>query len=221
MQQIQIPPTDRADGRALALSCAVDESLRTPIAVVRAALESLSRTLERDDPRSRTLERALAEVIHVGRSVQTLIDYALPRPAKPLPCTVEELAHSALEPLTPEQRSRVLAAVEGGDAKIVVDGPLFSRALSRLLEHALCVSQETVLLWARGGESEAVFGVLHDTVHSRLSRDPKLGAAELGCELARRDLERLGATIARRRTDSGQARSEIRFVAGRSPKERS
>ena len=220
MQQTQIPTIDRADARAAALSCAVDESVRTPLAVVRAALESLARTLERDDPRCRTLERALAEVIHVGRSVQALIDYALPRPVKPLGCTAEELAHSALEPLTPEQRSRVLLAVEGGGAKLHVDGPIFSRAMSRLLEHALCVSGETVLLWARGAEGETTFGILHELSPAIGPRDPRLGTAELGCELARRDLERLGATFARRRTDASQSRTEVRYSTGRSPRER-
>ena len=121
---------------------------------------------------------------------------------------------------SPFRLGDLVRAVEGGETKLHVDGPIFSRAMSRLLEHALCVSRETVLLWARGAEGETTFGILHEVSPPIGPRDPRLGTAELGCELARRDLDRLGATFARRRTDTSQSRTEVRYSIGRSPRER-
>ena len=224
MHAMQTRTPRGAESVDLDLSSAVNDDLRTPLAVLRASLEALGRGFESGDPRAGTVQRALGEVIRIGRHVQTLVDYALPQPARPLYCRIAEIAHSALEALTPERRSRVMVAVENGDARIHVDGPLVSRAIAHLVEYGLDETREPVLLTARENASGASFTVLHDARGDDLalpeSGHAGSGAVVLGRLLARRDLDRLGGTCAIRRTRSGQVISEIRFDKTRGAKGR-
>jgi signal transduction histidine kinase len=182
------PPTEDLTGE---LASSVSASLRTPIAALRASLETLARDLGGDDARARSLGYALEEVVRIGRQVQTLVDFALPAPLHALRCRADELARAAISFLTPAARPRVVLACENACASIEVDGTHFSRALALLLEDALEGADQPVLLVARCEEREASFTILHDK-GTAANAERSAGSA-LGVMLARRDLERLGA----------------------------
>ena len=224
MPNTELRPTRSAETADDGLSSAVTDSLRTPLAVLRAALETLGRSFDAGDERALVLDRALGEVIRLAKHVQTLVDYALPQPLRPLPCSASELARSALEGLTPERRARVMTATEGGDARLLVDGPLAARALARLVACGLDGTREPVLIHARGTARGACFSVLHEGfdggARPGADADHAAGIRALGLALARRDLERLGAACTSRRTPQGLVLSEVRFDHARPPEPR-
>lgn len=197
------------------LSNAVTIGIRTPLAALRASMESLAHGLEDADPRAGTLQGALDEVIRLGRNVQALLDYTLPAPLHPLACTIDEIAHAALDALPREQRPRVLLAIESGSGRVQLDGPLLARALAHLIEGALEASAEPVLLCVRHQHGSARFTILHDT-RGGMHADRATGAAHttnlgLGLSIARRDVERMGGAITERRTSKHACTSEVCF----------
>ena len=80
----------------------------------------------------------------------------------PLSCSLEEIVSAARGGLTPEQRRRVLAARTEPGAAILVDGPLLSACLRRLIENALEATDGLVLLVARREREHASFSVVDD-----------------------------------------------------------
>jgi hypothetical protein len=224
MQHTQTRPPRNAEVVESDLSGAVTHDLRTPLAVLRASLESLGKSFGPEDERALVLGRALGEVIRLGKHVQALVDYALPRPIRPLHCRTAEIAHCALEGLTPERKARVLVALECSDGRLFVDAPLAARAIGHLVEFGLEETREPVLLCARDGATGTSFSVLHDARPDDLTlpenAESQGGTLALGLVLARRDLERLGATVTTRRTRLGSILSEVRFEKPRAAKER-
>src|SRR5262245_21733094 len=119
------------------LSAPLGAALRTPLCVLRASVESLLNRFEERDPRRPQLEAVLSQVTRLQHNLQTVLDGQRAAPARPLACTLQEIAQGAVQPLVPEQRARCLAAIEQGDTRLFVDAPLLARALTRLIEVAL------------------------------------------------------------------------------------
>jgi signal transduction histidine kinase len=214
MQDTRRPSSPSTENPAGELASSVSASLRTPIAALRASLETLARDLEGEDPRAQALEIALEEVVRLGRQVQTLVEFALPQPLHALRCRADEIARGAVAFLPPPGRERVVLACEGAHSAIEIDGPLFSRALSLLLADALEGSCEPVLLVARCDEKEASFTIVHG--HRAGSLAERGGDLALGVILARRDLARLGARVYTDRPSSGPASVLVRCPIARS-----
>jgi len=195
------------------LSRALAQGLDTPLAALRASLETLGHELRAGvkDIQPLRIEGVLGEFERLGRNVRELLDYATPPAPRPLPCTVEEILRAACTPLAADQRERVLVACVEPRAELVVDGPLLANALGRLLENALEAGSGEVLLVARREPSGTSFtvvdgaagGLLADgqTVPFFTNKPNHLG---LGLALTRRDVALLGGRLEFLRTPGGE-----------------
>jgi K+-sensing histidine kinase KdpD len=208
MQTTTISLGARAHGFDNDLSDAIATGICVPLSALRASMESLARGLDAGDPRATLLSSALCEVVRMGRNVQALLDIALPPTLRPLDCTLEEIAHAALQAIGAEQRARVLLAIESGRERVFVDGPCLSSTLSHLIEAGLCETSHPVLVSARCSGGRCMFSVVH------VSRGASPIAPRLGVELARRQIERMGGELSLHRTQNDQVMWIVRLPRG-------
>lgn len=197
----QATPVDRQDG---SLHRALLQGLETPIAALRASMESLSQALREDsaEARSARVDWALREVELIGRNVRGLCDFASPPVPRPLACSLEEIVSAARQRLTPEQRERVLMARCAARMAVRVDGPLLAECLLRLIENALEASEGLVLIVARTEGTCVSFSVIDDSARAlapgwepipfRTTKPNRLG---LGLALTQRDVALLGGSL--------------------------
>ena len=200
-----------------AVSAAVANAVRAPLAALRASMETLVSSFEAEDRRTLAARRALDEIVRLGHELQTLLDYALPVPVQPISCSLREIVCSAVDGLGPRRRADVLTAIENRRARLEVDGPLLSRSLSRLLEPTPGTSPAPALLRARIDRSQAVFTVVLGRSDCEAPRVLELcgttASSVLGLLLARRDVERMGGEFTFRRGEEDRIVSEIRLPA--------
>lgn len=198
-------PSDAANTRELHVT--LTGGLRTPLAVLRATLETLAHRFDDKDPRRVQLDAALAQVARVQHNLQAVLDAEQAPALRPLSCTLHEIVQSAIHALVPEDRARTLVAVEGAHERIVVDGPLVSRSLTRLLETSLDHNAQPALLRVRAHGGRAQFTVLHT-----LSGAPAGSVEQLALDLARRDVERMSGSFTTRVEDGRNVAVEIAFT---------
>ncbi|MCE9593735.1 MAG: hypothetical protein K8S98_06045 [Planctomycetes bacterium] len=209
--------------RAAELGLTVTRILKTPLAALRASMESLAKNLDANDPRRELLSGALAEVTRLGRDVEALASYAAPRPLAPLACSVEEILQGAVARLSIRDASRVTLARPAASITLVVDGPLLSTALAQLMRAALESSGDDVLFQARVDGDRTTFVVVSGgdplrVVDPRSSRSHQEASLNLGLELAQRDVIRMGGEFAREASDAGRVCVRVRIpntVSGR------
>ncbi|MFO1011714.1 MAG: hypothetical protein U1F29_16760 [Planctomycetota bacterium] len=189
-------------------------ALRTPLAALRASLETLSHRFETNDPREPQVAASLAQVVRLQHNLQTILDARHALSLRPLSCTLQEIVSSAVNALVPEHKSRVLVAVESADERVVVDGPLVSRALARLLECGLDQGDDPALLRVRAQAGRASFTVLHRRC------DAPAGSIEaLVAHVAARDAQRMGGTFEARSTLEHAGVFELAFDLARANEE--
>jgi two-component system, OmpR family, sensor kinase len=195
--------------RAAELGLTVTRILKTPLAALRASMESMTKNLDAADPRRELLSGALAEVTRLGRDVEALASYAAPRPLAPLVCSIEEILHGTVARLSLHDATRVTLARPAAPSTLVVDGPLLSTALAHLVRAALENSSDDVLLQARVSEGHTTFAVVSGgdparLVALRMSRSHQEASLGLGLELARRDVARMGGEFESEASDAGR-----------------
>ena len=147
------------------LARALSQGLDTPVAALRATVESLEMEIQQQGSESlppQRLDGVLREVNRLERNVRELCDYAGAPVPRPLACSLEEIVKSARAQIPAEQRRRVITARCEPEVSIQVDGPLLSRCLHRLLENALEATDELVLVVARLESGRATFSVIDD-----------------------------------------------------------
>jgi len=204
-------PLPQHDG---ALSRALLQGLETPIAALRASVESLSQELwqkNKEGAPSFQLDGVLREVELIGHNVRELCAFASPPVPHPLKCTLKEIVSAARQHLPAEQRSRVLAARCEEEPAIRVDGPLLASCLRRLIENALEATEGSVLVVARIEEGAASFSVIDDAPSAlgpgwqpapfHTTKPNHLG---LGLTLTQRDVALLGGRLEFPSTPRGQ-----------------
>lgn len=196
-----------SDDLARDLHVPLTGGLRTPLAVLRATLETLAHHFDDRDPRRVQLDAALAQVARIQHNLQAVLDAEHPPALRPLSCTLHEIVQSAVHALVPEHQARTLVAVEGAHERIVVDGPLVSRALTRLLESSLDSTAQPALLRVRAQNGRAQFVVLHTPTDT-----PAGSIEQLAHELARRDVERMSGSFTTRVEEGRRVSVEIAFT---------
>jgi C4-dicarboxylate-specific signal transduction histidine kinase len=186
------------------LARALVQGLNTPLAALRATMESLSQELlhERGSVAPLRIDGVLREVDLLGKNVRDLCDFAAAPVPSPLRCSLEEIVEAARAPLTTEQRVRTIAARCEPGAALVVDGPLLSGCLRRLIENALEATASLALVVARLEEGRATFAVVDDAP-SAFGRDwrpspfhtTKPNRLGLGLALTQRDVALLNGRL--------------------------
>ncbi len=194
-----------------ALEAAVSRGIRTPLSALRASLEKLSEDHQVADAELPIIDNALALVLGLGRSITELIDFALPPVHRPLPCSVEEIARTAVAALTTDQRRMITVAIEAGGTRFQVDGPIFSRALAGLLEAATHCGGE-VLLRASFTEGAVCFHLFCSSEDSGSLCFLPRNSESLRLALAERELDRAGATLTRAHTVLGHEHFVVRYA---------
>ena len=155
---------DAGSGTHGSLARALDQGLNTPLAALRATMESLGGEVLQGGHRVKPLriDGVLREVDRLGKNVRELCELAAPPVPLPSSCSLQEIVSSARSGLSLEQRARVIAARTEPGAAIVVDGPLLTTCLRRLLENALEATDGPVLVVARREKGQASLSVIDD-----------------------------------------------------------
>lgn len=196
------------------LSRALAQGLDTPLVALRASLESLGQELRQGTTRLPPLriEGVLGEFERLGKNVRQLLEYATPPAVHALECSLEEIVQAACTPLTPEQKERVVhARIESGP-DLVVDGPLLSACLRRLLENALEASEGQVLVVARREGTRTTFSVIDEAGSDPFGpqwqptpfQTTKPNHIGLGLALTQRDVALLGGRLEFLRNPGGE-----------------
>jgi two-component system sensor histidine kinase HydH len=194
----------------------IRRDIDAPLAVLRASMEALSVELGAEDPRGTILDGAVEQIVRLGRSVQALVDYAVPPALHPLDCTLEELVRSCVAQL-PEDLARSLYLVfEQRSASATVDGPLLSRCLTHLVCATVGPRDEAVLhASAREDSLEISLLIEPNTAHRATPREtgqPALAQADdLVIALAQREIERMGGALESTLLPSGSTRFVMRL----------
>ena len=203
------PHTVRTDEHPV-LGHSLERMLGQPLAALRASIESLVSDLDDGDPHGSTLAGALEQVTRMARDLQSLVDYAAPRPLLPLRCTFEEIALGVVQGLVPAQRTRLQLAHPGRGAALDVDGPLLATSLSSLAQGALASAAGNLLLQARRDGAAVVFtfvqadaGVVYEPEAVELERPETDAALAVRLTVARRDIARMGGSLRVQHTARG------------------
>ena len=192
---------------------AVTHGLRTPLAALRASMESWTRPIETDgattSPDAR-VDHVLDEVARLARNVQALAEWADQAELLPLPCSAEEIARSTVRARASESHRIALICAESSEL-LHVDGPILTSCLIRLLDNALEAGTGTILFRTATTERGWVFRFIEagmgfhrplDELERPFVTD-KSGALGIGLPLARREIERLGGQLHLKRTRLG------------------
>jgi len=192
-----------------ALERFVEHEIRTPLAALRARLESLARGLAGDESVKPAVSRVLAELARIQDNVDTVCELAVPHTPDPLRCSLEEIARSSLQQLPCESRRRVRLAKDSAPRALVVDGHHLSHALAHLLRGALREGPDEILLHTLEDEEFAYF-VISCEVAPRTTSARQ--TADIRLSLAKREIERMGGLI-----DDQRSSQRIRSVSVRFP----
>jgi K+-sensing histidine kinase KdpD len=205
----------------LALGPALQHLMAAPLAAVRVMLEELESANATDGERAVRLHATLAQVCALHRDVEALIDLAAPRRVRPLACSVEELARSALALLSTDQEARVLVDAPEIPREVEIDGPLFTDCLARVLAAALSRSGGRVLLQVVCDEGSTVFHVMErrpcgGASAAASSDEPasRTASLALGLQLAERDVKRMGGRFERGFAAAGAMRVTLALAPG-------
>lgn len=182
----------------------IQRDIAAPLAVLRAAMESLSVELQDAPAPQGTVDGALEQVVRLGQSVQGLVDYALPPALHPQSCSAEELLRSIHAQLEPCLAPRVTLACEDGAQRAVLDGAVLARRIAHLVAASAGDAHEALLRCrVDAGELELSLSIQRLTGHGHPTWEDGLAGL-----LTQRDLERMGGEFT-----STQLRNSITFSA--------
>jgi PAS domain S-box-containing protein len=210
----------RARGLALIgeLSAKVAHEIKNPLAGIYAAVQLLARDLPASDGRRPILDSIGAEVRRLDETVQDLLRFGRPTPARPRPAGLRSFAGELVESLrrNPDlQRHQVRIEI---DDEIVVplDSRLLGQALGNLvLNAAQAMEQPGTITVSAARDERAVTIAVADTgpgiPTNKLAEifEPffttKTRGTGLGLPIARRNVEAHGGTLAAESRPAGGA----------------
>lgn len=202
---------------------ALVHALDLPLSALRTSIEALAAELE-DDGAGTILPHVLAEIHRLERNVQDLIEYTTPADPLPLRCTLDEITTSAREELPRLLRSKVVQARHDQGARMVVDGPMLSRCLRRLIENALEAGSRNALIVSRRNNHGASFTVV-DAAPEEIKVQWALEAFHstranhfgLGLLLVERDVNLMGGSFTLFATPHGTTCAQLNIPDGQLP----
>jgi len=207
--------------RTSELGLALARILRHPLAGLRASMESVAAAarVKEDAAVAESLEDILAQIGRLANDVESLAEFATPRPLRPLRCTLDELLHAATRSLNVDQLDRLKIARPAQPLGLVVDGPLFASSLHHLIESALDTEADWLLLQVRRDGDCTYFALVEGSTDSSFAPSDATGSPEeahldLGLRLAHRDICRMGGAIDVETTDRGYTRIVVSMPNG-------
>ena len=194
----------------------IRRDIDAPLAVLRASMEALSVELGAEDPRGTILDGAVEQIVRLGRSVQALVDYAVPPTLNPLDCSLEELVRASVAQLPTDLAESLYLVFEQRSASTRVDGPLLSRCLTHLV--CACVGpRDEAVLHASADDATLEISLLiepntaHRATPRESSRPAQAQPDDLVLVLAQREIERMGGTLESATLPSGSPRLVMRL----------
>jgi hypothetical protein len=136
------------------------------------------------------ISAVLAEVNRLGRNVQELFDYAYQPEPCALECTVNEIVYTARFHVPHEMWSSLWIARDFDLPCLVVDGPVLSRSIARLIQAAAPYAQNGVLLNVKRTKKGVAFTITYRGASDHLGDPTGLCHA-----IAQRDLAVIGCPV--------------------------
>jgi K+-sensing histidine kinase KdpD len=186
------------------LGHAVQRGLSLPIESLRASLESLRTEFGGTVPGNDAIGGVLAEVNRLGRSVQDLLDYAYQPDAHAIECSVNEVVYTARFHVPHGMWSSLWIARDRNLPELVVDGPVLSRSIARLIEAAAPLAQNGVLLNVKRTDKGVSFSITYKGASDYLGDPTGLCHA-----IASRDLAVIGCPLMETNSAFGDTTIEI------------
>jgi K+-sensing histidine kinase KdpD len=172
------------------LGHAVQRGLRIPIDSLRTSMENLRSEFGGVSMSDLALGEVLAEVDRLGRNVQHLLDYAYQPEAHAIECTVNEIVYTARFQVPHDMWSALWIARDCDLPGMIVDGPVLSRSIARLIEAAAPLAQSGVLLNVKRTEKGVSFSITYQGASDHLGDPTGLCHA-----IASRDLAVIGCPL--------------------------
>lgn len=199
--------------RTSELGLALTRILRDPIAGLRASMQSVAHEARHNDgvTVADNLDAILDQVARLARDVESLAEFATPRPLRPLRCSLDEVLHAATRNLPSEHVARLKVARPAASFTLTVDGPLLASSLNHLIEGALDTEADWLLLQVRREPGRTHFALVEGSAGPSFqpvseqdsAADAHLG---LGLRLAHRDICRMGGELHVEHTERGYTR---------------
>lgn len=218
MQETPTPPTATvltaaAPDRTSELGLALTRILRDPIAGLRASMQAIVSEARRENPASLAdnLDGILDQVARLARDVESLAEFATPKPLRPLRCSLDEILHAATRNLSHDQLDRLKIARPAQSFTMIVDGPLLSSSLHHLIESALETEADWLLLQVRREDNQTHFALVEGAAGPSFEPLSDQGShqeaqLDLGLRLAHRDFCRMGGQFHVEHTERGYTR---------------
>ncbi len=203
---MQTQTLDTAIDAALPCGVHAARALNQRVASLRAAFDAVCASMPIEDPLQTPITGARIELDRFARDVQALVEWTLPSPVRPLECSLEEIGFAAVESLRHDRRERTLVSVESPAVRVVIDGSLASKSLSRVVDHGFASGATHADLRIEPRE----LGFVATASFEGTSTPEQSVAASLGGALVLRDLARLGARIDE---DVDARRTTVEFTA--------
>ena len=218
MQETRTPPTAATltaapSDRTSELGLALTRILRDPIAGLRASMQAILAEARSENPTALAdnLGGILDQVTRLARDVESLAEFATPKPVRPLRCSLDEILHAATRKLSKEQLERFKIARPTQSFSLMVDGPLLASSLHHLIESALETETDWLLLQVRREGNRTHFAIVEGASGPSFEPMSEQGShqeaqLDLGLRLAHRDFCRMNGQLHVEHTERGYTR---------------
>lgn len=207
--------------RTSELGLALTRILRDPIAGLRASMQAVVAEARRENPAALAdnLDGILDQVSRLARDVESLAEFATPRPVRPLRCSLEEVLHAATRGLSPQQAERFKVARPTQTFSMIVDGPLLASSLHHLIESALETESDWLLMHVRREGNQTHFALVEGAAGPSFEPMGEQGShqeaqLDLGLRLAHRDFCRMNGDLHVEHTERGYTRIVVSIPDG-------
>jgi len=167
------------------------------------------------------LNGILDQVARLARDVESLAEFATPKPLRPLRCSLDEVLHAATRNLTAEQRERFKIARPAQSFSLIVDGPQLASGLHHLIESALETESDWLLMHVRREGDRTHFALVEGAAGPSFEPMSEQGShqeaqLDLGLRLAHRDFCRMDGALQVEHTERGYTRILVSIPDGSS-----
>jgi PAS domain S-box-containing protein len=190
------------------LAAKVAHEIKNPLAGIFAAIQILERTLESGDPRRRVFADVAREIKRLDDTVQDLLRFARPLPAKLIATPLASFVRDALAPhrLQPELAPHTIEISVPEDLVATIDARLMSQAITNLVINAGQAMERPGTIWIDARETPTAIEIevgdsgpgvpheLRETIFDPFFTTKSRGTG-LGLAIARKNVQAHGGSL--------------------------